>query len=356
MNKSPAPLKNSFLTGFTLLELMVVISIILILTAIIFFVLKPNEILSKTRDHQRIINLTSYETNIRLALLEPELSDNIGIPNVIYLSLKDSSANCDSFSSNIPVLPSGWSYKCSINPTKDDGTGWLPLNFSSSSFAKSNDLKLDPLNKPPYYYSYVANGKKFELTAYLENAENRATSSSPSADDEGTTLELYETGSDKIITPIGFEEGRVEEKGVITTGIWTVRDNNYLITNTNPKLAHDRDESTGINLPYIPPGEILTDYYIEQDFEMAFDLSKFKIYSMETSGPNSALRVEMYSSSTGLWAVMIPDIDQNGWVEFNIGGIFNKWRIYPVSGIRKVNEMKIYGTPTEEPPPGPGPL
>ena len=339
MNKSPAPLKNSFLTGFTLLELMVVISIILILTAIIFFVLKPNEILSKTRDHQRIINLTSYETNIRLALLEPELSDNIGIPNVIYLSLKDSSANCDSFSSNLPVLPSGWSYKCSSNPKNADGTGWLPLKFSSSSFAKSNDLKLDPLNKPPYYYSYVANGKKFELTAYLENAENRATSSSFSANDSGTNLRLFETGNNKTVIPISFEEQRVGD--AISEGVWIVQDSLYNITLTNPSTVYDNNTETGVR--FISIYNPTNDKLIRQDFQNSYTINKLRV-NVTSNSPVIDVTVEYYDNT--IWNIL-GNITNLGWTEFNTNITATEWRVFYGNSDMDIyfNEMEAYGVP-----------
>jgi hypothetical protein len=56
---------------------------------------------------------------------------NYASTNVVYISLKDNDPNCSNWLSQLPSLPSGWSYHCSANPTNIDGTGWIPIPFSN---------------------------------------------------------------------------------------------------------------------------------------------------------------------------------------------------------------------------------
>jgi type II secretory pathway pseudopilin PulG len=193
--------------SFTLLETIIVLILIAVLITILIIILKPSAILSSVRDNQRILNLMQFNQAIRLALLEPDII--LASPYTIHLSLKDTNSDCSSYP-NLPTLPSNWSYKCSNNPKKTDGTGWLPIKFSSSTIAKITNLAVDPLNKEPYYYTYTASSTKalYELTTYLESSKNKGTGSI-SGKDEGTNQDLYEAGKDKTTTPNCFETGRV---------------------------------------------------------------------------------------------------------------------------------------------------
>ncbi|MCS7201154.1 MAG: hypothetical protein NZ822_03350, partial [Patescibacteria group bacterium] len=68
---------------------------------------------------------------------------------------------------------SGWSYRCSATPTAMNGQGWLPIPFSSNPLINLDRLPIDPINKPPYYYTFVftttPSRQGYELTAFKEN-------------------------------------------------------------------------------------------------------------------------------------------------------------------------------------------
>jgi hypothetical protein len=93
--------------------------------------------------------------------------------NVVYLSLKDSSSTCGSWLSELSSLPSGWSYHCSATPTNIDGTGWIPIPFNNFPILNISQLFINPINKPPYYYSFVVGGS-YAVYAQLEDPKNQA--------------------------------------------------------------------------------------------------------------------------------------------------------------------------------------
>jgi hypothetical protein len=113
-------------------------------------------------------------------------------PNVVYISLKDeASSTCGSWLSELPSLPSGWSYHCSATPTNIDGTGWIPIPFSNFPILNIPQLFIDPINKPPYYYSFVVGGS-YAVYAQLEDPKNQA-----SKNDQDNYPYLYSAGTDK---------------------------------------------------------------------------------------------------------------------------------------------------------------
>jgi hypothetical protein len=116
---------------------------------------------------------------------------NYASTNVVYISLPDSSPTCSSWLSQLPSLPSGWSYRCSATPTNIDGTGWIPIPFSNFPILNISQLFIDPINKPPYYYSFVVGGS-YAVYAQLEDPKNQA-----SKNDQDNYPHLYSVGTDK---------------------------------------------------------------------------------------------------------------------------------------------------------------
>ncbi len=205
--------------SFTLIELLIVLSIIGILAGVLVIILKPTEIFAKLRDTKRVADLN----NIDKLFLTMETNDsyfnelNYASSQVVYLSLPDTSSTCGTWFSQLPPLPSGWSYHCSATPTNIDGTGWIPLPFSQNPLVNLSQLPLDPVNKPPYYYTFVTGGS-YELTASLEN-ENNKNINSLAGQDGGTSWNVYEVGSNKKITPLAIEDGGGRDKSLV--GYWS---------------------------------------------------------------------------------------------------------------------------------------
>ena len=176
--------------SFTLVEILIVIGVIAILTAVTLVILNPVEYLKRGRDDQRMGDINSLQTLIT----QKEYSGNrisFGQSNVVYISLADSSSTCGSYT--LPVLAAGWSYHCA--PTTSyrnvDGTGWLPVDVSTSkTFAV---LPLDPINDQNYYYAFIANSdNSFVLTSMFESQQELK---NIAAKDNGTDDARYETGT-----------------------------------------------------------------------------------------------------------------------------------------------------------------
>jgi type II secretory pathway pseudopilin PulG len=187
MRRNKSAKSNS---SFTLVELLVVIGILAILTAAVVIVLNPAELLKQSRDSKRTTDLASINNAIKLLLTQnPDV--NLGSASTVYISLADSSSTCGSYS--LPSLPSGWKYQCATaaNYQKTEGSGWIPVNFSSTGNAASlPSLPADPQNSGLYYYSYVAGGS-WEMASMFESKKYVAKAQS----DAGSDPERLEVGS-----------------------------------------------------------------------------------------------------------------------------------------------------------------
>ncbi len=159
--------------AFTLVEFLIVIVIISLTVGIVITVTKPQSIFQKSRDAKREVNLRELERLISsMTANDPSFNELSYVStNTLYLSLKDSSSTCGTYLSQLPSLPSGWSYRCSATPTDITGQGWLPFPFSSNPLINLSQLPIDPINKPPYYYTFTANQQGYELTAKRENKD-----------------------------------------------------------------------------------------------------------------------------------------------------------------------------------------
>ena len=100
------PLAKRSLTGFTLVELLVVIGILAVLTAAVILIINPVEYLRQARDVTRMSDLDSI--NKALSVLETQGITSFGTANTVYISIADNaSSTCGSL--GLSALPSGWS-------------------------------------------------------------------------------------------------------------------------------------------------------------------------------------------------------------------------------------------------------
>jgi hypothetical protein len=81
-----------------------------------------------------------------------------------------------------------------------NGDGWIPIRFSDYPIIALSQLPIDPINKPPYYYSFVAGGS-YKLSAKPE------TNYSAAINDGGIEPLLYEAGSNKKLST--FQSGLI---------------------------------------------------------------------------------------------------------------------------------------------------
>ncbi|MFA5098893.1 MAG: LamG-like jellyroll fold domain-containing protein [Candidatus Paceibacterota bacterium] len=157
--------------SFTLIELVIVIAVLAILSAVVVITINPAEQMRSARDSTRMSDLQTIHSAI--GLYQADGGTSIGSINTVYVSIPDSSATCANL--GLPILPTGWSYACSnsTNYRKTDGTGWIPVHFSDISFTNPlSSLPADPINTTSTgnYYTYVTGGS-WSLTALFETTK-----------------------------------------------------------------------------------------------------------------------------------------------------------------------------------------
>lgn len=228
--------------GFTLLELLIVVSIIAILSVALIFVLNPAETLKKSRDAQRISDMATLKTALGLMLTSsstPYLASGNtnclqgGAAAKVYYS-----AIGTIYSSGSPSVGTsangtfGSASASGVSPASTDaavavdGTGWVPVNFDwLPGGSPISNLPLDPINtvatagaatSTDLTYRYVCqstgSGSKpsyvFEFGAILESDtyKNGGTDDKPSKDG-GDSATYYEVGTNlKLVkgTPVGY--------------------------------------------------------------------------------------------------------------------------------------------------------
>jgi type II secretory pathway pseudopilin PulG len=153
--------------GFTIVELLVVISIIMILITTTILLINPAEQYKKARDEKRLSDLTVLDRLINEYKIDNERYPDL--ENVLRVST---------------TLPPGNS-----GPHSSTQQGWITGNFSGYSAT----LPIDPLNNSDFYYSYMHTGFAYELNARLEYFTKLA------EDDGGNNPSIYEIGDDLTI-------------------------------------------------------------------------------------------------------------------------------------------------------------
>jgi len=236
--------KKSTKKGFTLLELLIVIAIIAILAVIIILVLDPAETLKKSRDSQRLSDLSTIKTALGIYLTSqstPYLggaASNVGCKGTTsaetpYIATEDriwySVASTSATTKITDVALDGFSFNAGFGPTQvstlasiglTDGTGWIPVNLSAmTSGSPISNFPVDPVNDPNnggsdvgtmtsegLVYRYACNEKKirFELDAQLESTAYTSDDDKRSKDG-GNNTSMYEVGTDLAILGSGTD-------------------------------------------------------------------------------------------------------------------------------------------------------
>jgi len=126
--------------GFTIVELIISISVIMILISGVSLIIRPGELKARARDNRRLSDLNTFESGVNQFRLE---NDRYPTPEELSLYMV-----------KVPV---------------------------------------DPINTGMYQYSYSFSGTSYELNARLEYFTAYA------ADDGGTDPDIYEVGNDLTI-------------------------------------------------------------------------------------------------------------------------------------------------------------
>ncbi|OGE85896.1 MAG: hypothetical protein A3J48_00985 [Candidatus Doudnabacteria bacterium RIFCSPHIGHO2_02_FULL_46_11] len=219
--------------GFTLLELLIVIAIIAVLSVILVLVLNPAETLKKSRDTQRMSDLSTLKTALGLYLTSKttpylgaaasntacKTGSSYAASDVIFYSYPNDSPGADitdvlldgSSTSDQPAA----GQVAAANLSKADATGWIPVNLSSlTGGAPISNLPVDPTNSVTvggvtstdlvYRYACKTDNLTFEINAQLESTaftsdEDKRTKDGGNNDnyyEVGTELTILGTGTD----------------------------------------------------------------------------------------------------------------------------------------------------------------
>ncbi len=220
--------------GFTLLELLIVISIIAILSVMLIIVINPAETLKKSRDSQRISDLNTLKTALGIYTVStstPHLGGNmtdtackdntgayIATSRIFYSIPSDgkgvliTDATLDAGVASVPA--SG--QVTTANMANTDSTGWIPVNFSTlTSGSPISGLPFDPVNtvgaaaavaQGDLVYRYVCGvvGMTYEIDARLESLEFTVTNDKQGTDG-GNNSGLYEVGTNVKLLGAGID-------------------------------------------------------------------------------------------------------------------------------------------------------
>lgn len=243
--------------GFTLLELLIVIAILAILATVVVLVLNPAETLKKTRDSQRLTDMSVSRAALALYITqinEPKLDNTdrsdtnclsnsagttpnfgtaastaiAGTARNIWVSLPASSDITDDKAIFNIAAAEASPYGSSTatfqqvalaNLFNTDGTGWMPVNLASIKGGSTiANLPVDPTNSvvslasvanSDLIYRYACRSSKasdksttFELNARMESDDFKpGGGSDKAAKDGGNNSNLYEVGTDLTILP-----------------------------------------------------------------------------------------------------------------------------------------------------------
>lgn len=204
-------------SSFTLIEFLIVIAIVAVLSVVVILTLNPAQLLKQARDSTRLSDLAIINKALNIYQVD-QVSGNLGSSSVVYVSIPDPAAtttagtNCQGVSGlTTSSLPSGWSWHCPASSTarNTDGTGWIPVNFSSiSAGSPLSNIPIDPVNTTSsgYYYAYTVGSSSASvwlLSALPESTKYRSTQNPLNLDG------VFLSGADYTISPIFTTQGLV---------------------------------------------------------------------------------------------------------------------------------------------------
>lgn len=159
--------------GFTLIELLIVVVIVAVLAAVVLVLINPIELQRSARDAVRMADLEGLTKAINATQESSLLSDS------------------DFFCYNLVPPCFGNSNDANTNVLKNNGTGWVKINFVVSSNVSVSALPADPVNNPDHHYTYYSGGMGFEMFVALESNKYQPKMSA----DGGNNPNMFEMGS-----------------------------------------------------------------------------------------------------------------------------------------------------------------
>ncbi|MBI2620631.1 hypothetical protein HYW61_00200 [candidate division WWE3 bacterium] len=153
--------------GFTLVELVIVIAILIILAGVVISTLNIPEYLREARDAKRVSDILGLQKAILSSVAD----------NSIRLTNTSGCGDCDSIAGTREV----------------DGTGWVKYQKTKGAGLEEFIVILpsDPINDGELRLSYQSDGSFFEISAKLESQKYSALA----VNDGGDDINTYERGT-----------------------------------------------------------------------------------------------------------------------------------------------------------------
>jgi prepilin-type N-terminal cleavage/methylation domain-containing protein len=188
--------------GFTLVELLIVIGIVVILSVAVVLTLNPAELLRQARDSTRISDMNTIKSS--LALFQADTASTSIVTSIgncyVHSASGITSAGCGGrFPVNMTPATSATTSNSSSQSVAGQVAGWIPVNLSAvTAGAPISAWPIDPTNNTSYFYAYAVtttNGVNvYEINAVLESTKYTATTNYMTSDG-GSTSTQYEVGT-----------------------------------------------------------------------------------------------------------------------------------------------------------------
>ncbi len=136
--------------GFTLVELLVCITIVSIISAIVMIIINPVEVNKRGRDATRLADFANISQALSLTMH--------------YSTAPKTEVLC--FNSS-PICEGSTFPKTSLT-RKIDGQGWIKVNFKNVGLVIPI-LWVDPINSSTHNYNYSSDGVYWEVSTTLES-------------------------------------------------------------------------------------------------------------------------------------------------------------------------------------------
>lgn len=178
--------------GFTLVELIIVITILVVLGVVVIVLIDPAEILAQSRDAQRISDLASIKAATQLVLSTgtlPSTSECDTVQPITTLSRV--------WTSTVAAGGSGYSVVIATSTRSQvAANGWIKIDYTTPSTGRAlTSLPVDPvnnyttLNSKGLYYrwgcTYISGKYEYEVDAAMESAKYQPGCTASGCEDKG---------------------------------------------------------------------------------------------------------------------------------------------------------------------------